>query len=101
MTLRGIERKGGGEKASANPCNFISISDTNPLISLKRIRITPSPVNLRSFLSDVNKSGEQPAEMAATQQVLAEKSSLRLVLGQKRGISIPVPWRVVWSNDGI
>lgn len=99
--MRHREKRGGGGKASANPRNFISISDTNPLISLKRIRITPLPVNLRSFLSDVNKSGEQPAETAATQQVLAEKSSLGLVLGQKRGISIPVPRRVVWSNDGV
>lgn len=38
--------------------------------------MTPLPGNLRSFLPDVNKSAEQPAEMAATQRVLTQKSAL-------------------------
>lgn len=71
------------------------------MISLKGIRITPLPGNLRSFLPDVNKSMEQPAETAATQRVLAEKSALGLVLGWKRGISSPVLHRVVWNDVGI
>lgn len=71
------------------------------MISLKGIRITPLPGNLRSFLPDVNKSAEQPAETAATQRVLAEKSASGLVLGWKRGISSPVLHRVVWNDVGI
>lgn len=59
------------------------------------------PGNLRSFLPDVNKSAEQPAETAATQRVLAEESASGLVLGWKRGISNPVLHRVVWNDVGI
>lgn len=39
--------------------------------------------------------------MAATQRVLAEKSTAGLVLGWKRGISSPVLQRAVWNDVGV